>query len=121
MFCCYNFPVSGEATSRPSRAAGRARRRSSKENFLYIKDEYYNLLAKYFCIMRIAWAPKSFLAPLLSPIELFPLECAGRAAMDHCINEKKVFRIQPTQAHTQTPKHILNWFCLECYSDRLII
>jgi hypothetical protein len=46
--------------------------------------------------MRIAWAPKSFLAPLLSPIELFPLECAGRAAMDHCINEKKVFRIQPT-------------------------
>ena len=40
------LPVSGGATARPPRAAGRARRRSSKEKFLYIKEEYYNLLAK---------------------------------------------------------------------------
>ena len=38
--------ASGGATAWPPRAAGRARRRSSKENFLYIKEEYYNLLAK---------------------------------------------------------------------------
>jgi len=71
--------------------------------------------------MRIARAPKSFWLHYYLQLNFFPLECAGRTAMDHCINEKKVFRIQPTQAHTQTPKHILNWFYLECYSDRLII
>jgi hypothetical protein len=51
---------SGRATARPPRAAGRARRRRSKGNFLYIKVESCNFLAKYFCIIEIVRAPKSF-------------------------------------------------------------
>jgi hypothetical protein len=50
----------GRATTRPPRAAGRARRQHSKRKFLYIKLELRNFLAKYFCIIRIAQASKSF-------------------------------------------------------------
>jgi hypothetical protein len=52
--------ASGGATARPPRAAGQAHHQRLKENFLYIKVEPCNFLAKYVCTIRIVWAPKSF-------------------------------------------------------------
>ena len=48
----------GRATAQPPRAAGWARRRHSIGNFLYIKLELCNFLAKYFYIIRIVRVPK---------------------------------------------------------------
>ena len=56
-------PLSGGDTARPPRAAGRARRQHSEENFLYIKVEICSFLAIYFCIVRIVRV-----APLMSSL-----------------------------------------------------
>jgi len=57
--------ITGGATARPPRAAGRAPRQTSKEKFLYIKEKCYNLLGKYFCAMKDRPGLEKLLAPPL--------------------------------------------------------
>jgi len=56
--------------------------------------------------MRIAWAPKSFWLRYCLQLNLFfPFNAQAGHLLDHCINEKKVFRIQThtsTHPNTQT-------------------
>lgn len=49
----------GGASARPPRAAGRATHPTSKENYPYIEEKCYNLLANYFCALTFTRAPKS--------------------------------------------------------------